>query len=463
MISRAFLLLSLLLGFSVALPDTAPRASLRSSRGWDPFLDSLQRGTLHWFLTAAPERTGLTPDRWPTPSPISIGAAGFGLTSVPIAIEHRLITRRQAAARVLRALRFLLAIPQSDHPTASGGYHGFFYHFLDSQTGLRAWNCELSTVDTGLLMMGVLFCRSYFDRIDRNERKLRRLADSLYRRVNWTWSMDGREGITLGWSPERGFHDMTWRGYNEAQFMYILALGSPTHPVPSSAYSHWLSGYQWLSYQGKEFISFAPLFGHQYTACWLDMRGIQDRYVREKGIDYFENSRRATYSHQSYGKNNPAQWRDYSERVWGWTACDGPADTTLLIDGTPRTFQTYNARGPSADWTNDDGTLAPTAVAGSLPFAPEICLPALKAMRQIYGDQMYTDYGFRDAFYPSFITAQTPNGWFDKDFIGIDQGPIALMIENLRTGFVWRIAKRCPAIVRGFRRAGFTGGWLDVH
>jgi hypothetical protein len=275
--------------------------------------------------------------------------------------------------------------------------------------------------------------------------------------------MNGREGITLGWTPENGFHEMTWQGYNEAQFLYVLALGSPTHPIPEAAYAHWLAEYKWLPFQGEDFVSFGPLFGHQYSACWLDLRGIRDEYMREKRIDYFENSRRATLSQQAYGRLNPAGWRDYSENIWGWTACDGPGSATLLIDGISRRFDGYAARGVSADWTNDDGTIAPTAAAGSLPFAPEICLPALKAIRQRYGGRIYGEFGFRDAFNPTFITQQTPQGWFDTDYLGIDQGPIVLMIENLRSEFVWRILKRNPVIRQGLRRAGFTGGWLEAR
>ena len=458
---RARVFLALLLGLSCVLPSCATIPSSGTTGNWDPFLDSLQHATIHWFLTAIPEESGLTHDRWPSHSPVSVGAAGFGLTALPIAVERNLLTRDDAAKRILRTFSYLLAIPQSDHPTAAGGFRGFYYHFIHPETGLREWKCELSTVDTGLLMMGVLFCQSYFDRDDSVEMSLRHLADSLYRRVDWQWAMDGRKGITLGWTPEHGFHEMTWQGYNEALFLYVLALGSPTHPVPESAYAHWLSGYKWLTFQGTEFVSFGPLFGHQYSACWLDFRGIQDSYMREKKVDYFENSRRATYSQQSYGKSNPAHWRDYAENIWGWTACDGPGDGTVVIDGVSRAFQGYAARGVSADWTNDDGTIAPTAAAGSLPFAPEICIPTLKAMRERYGDSVFTDFGFLDAFNPSFRTPRTPNGWFDKDYLGIDQGPIVLMIENLRSESVWNVMKRNPAIIRGFKRAGFTGGWLE--
>jgi hypothetical protein len=183
--------------------------------------------------------------------------------------------------------------------------------------------------------------------------------------------------------------------------------------------------------------------------------------MREKGIDYFENSRRATYTQQAYAKENPNQYRDYSENLWGFTACDGPKDVTLTIDGRKRQFWSYRARAVSFDFIEDDGTLAATAAGGSVAFAPEICIPALKAIRAKYGDKVWQKYGFLDSFNPSYITPETPNGWFDHDYIGIDQGPIAIMIENLRNGFVWKVMKKNPYVVKGLRRAGFSGGWIE--
>ncbi|MGA9119410.1 MAG: glucoamylase family protein, partial [Bacteroidota bacterium] len=190
-------------------------------------------------------------------------------------------------------------------------------------------------------------------------------------------------------------------------------------------------------------------------------RGIQDQYMRQKGIDYFENSRRATYTQWAYATQNPDHWRDYSDSIWGLTACDGPGDTTMQVDGVERTFHSYSARGVSVDWALDDGTIAPTAVTSSIPFAPEICVPAVKSLIAKYGSALFRPYGFADAFDPSFITPATPHGWIDVDYLGIDQGPIVLMIENYRSGFVWNVMKRNPYIIAGLRRAGFTGGWLD--
>ena len=450
---KTLLLLLPIVAFSAGAQQSAPR--------WDPFLDTLQERTIRWFLKATPAETGLTPDRWPSRSPSSIAAVGFELTVMPIAVEHGIITRAEGAARVGRTLALLLRSPENDGRGGVAGYRGFFYHFIATADASRAWNCELSTIDTALLMAGVLCAESYFDRDAPAESAIRDMADSLYGRVDWTWSAAGRPGIMLGWTPEHGTDGNSWHGYNEAMIMYILALGSPTHPVDPPVWNYWTSTYVWGKYYGNEFVSFGPLFGHQYSQCWIDYRGIQDRYMKEKGIDYFENSRRATYSQQSYGAENPGGFRGYSRDVWGVTACDGPGDTAFSIGGKERRFIGYGGRGVSFDWVLDDGTLAPTGPGGSVAFAPEICIPALKSMRLENGDRLFREYGFVDAFNPSFVTQTTgPEGWFDIDYLGIDQGPIAVMIENLRNGFVWNLMKKNPSIVRGLKRAGFAGGWL---
>jgi hypothetical protein len=434
---------------------------LTPPRRWDLFLDTVQARTLAFFLETADSTTGLTPDRWPSPSPASIAAVGFALTSYPVAVERGIISRAEAARRVRKTIGFLWALPQGNQSGGTAGYRGFFYHFLGMQTGLRVWNCELSTVDTGFLLAGVLFCQSYFDSPDATEGEIRALADSLYRRVDWEWATDGSPGIRLGWHPERGFVTKTWTGYDEAMLLYILALGSPTHAVPAQSWNHYTATYLWAPYQGLEFISFGPLFGHQYSHCWIDFRGIQDAYMRARGIDYFENSRRATASHRSYAIRNPAGFAGYSDSIWGLTACDGPRNVALDLGGRHRKFQTYAARGVSVDWVNDDGTIAPTAAGGSVAFSPEICIPALKAMRNRHGDKLFREFGFADAFNMTFVTPSTPLGWYDPDYLGIDQGPIALMTENLRSGLIWDVMKKNPYVVRGMKRAGFTGSWLQ--
>ncbi len=438
-----------------------PQDSLRT---WDPFLDTLETRTLTYFLATMDSSTGLAPDRWPSRSPSSVAAVGFALTSYPIASERGLITRGEAARRVAKTLEFLYSAPQSDRPDGATGYRGFFYHFVSIPDGSRAWKCELSTIDTALLMAGVLFCQSFFDRGDAVESRIRSLADSLYRRVDWEWASEDRPGLMLGWTPEGGADRESWHGYNEAMILYVLAFGSPTHPAPSKGWDYWTSSYVWATYYGKQFVSFGPLFGHQFSHCWIDFRGIQDRYMREKGIDYFENSRRATYSQQAYAIENPRHYRGYSDTVWGVTPCDGPGDTSFVVDGMTRRFLGYAGRGVSFDWALDDGTIAPTGAGASVAFAPEICIPTLKALGKTYAGRLWTQFGFRDAFNPTYVTQRTgPDGWFDPDYLGLDQGPIAIMLENLRTGLVWDVMRKNPYVVEGLRRAGFSGGWLEKN
>jgi hypothetical protein len=272
----------------------------------------------------------------------------------------------------------------------------------------------------------------------------------------------------MGWTPEEGFHTYDWRGYDEAMLLYVLALGSRTHPIDASAWPAWTASYQWGSFEGREQVGFAPLFGHQYSHVWIDFRGIQDAYMRAHGIDYFENSRRATLSQRDYAIENPRGWKGYDSLSWGLSACDGPADVTLTYDGESRRFQTYSARGASHTEVRDDGTITPHAAGGSIAFAPEVVVPTLMAMRSRLGDNLFSRYGFLDAYNESFTyDVAVPQGrivpgvgWFDTDYIGIDVGPTLLMTENLRSGFVWKVMRRQPAIRRGLERAGFTGGWL---
>lgn len=433
------------------------------------FLDTLDQRTFAFFWERSDPATGLTPDRWPTPSFSSVAAIGFALTAYPVGIERQYISRAEGAGRTLATLRFLWAAPQGPGATGVAGYQGFFYHFLDMASGLRYRDVELSTVDTALLLAGALFCQQYFDGPGTDEVEIRALADSLYRRVNWQWAATRHPPlVAMGWRPEDGWTPLDWNGYNEAMLVYLLGLGSPTFPLDSAAWPAWTSTYTWGSYYGQDHVGFAPLFGHHYSQTWVDFRGIQDAYMQARGIDYFENTRRATLAQRRYAMDNPMGWRGYGEHLWGLSASDGPLDTTLSVNGTPRRFFTYAARGASYTEVRDDGTLAPTAAAGSLPFAPEVVLPALLEMRRRYGDRLFGQYGFLDAFNPTYrfatraqhgvIVADT--GWFDTDYLGIDQGPILAMSANYRSDLVWKYMRKSPYLVTGLKRAGFTGGWL---
>ena len=436
----------------------------------DPFLDTVETRTFQWFWDNTNPANGLVPDRWPTKSFSSVAAIGFGLTAYIVGVERGYVSRSDAAARVLTTLNFLYHAPQGPDPTGVTGYKGFFYHFLDMNTGLRFQQVELSTIDTSLLLAGVLTCREYFTGADPNESAIRAVADSIYTRVDWQWASPNAPLVSMGWHPESNFINADWRGYDEGMILYVLALGSPTHPISPTAWSAWTSTYQWQTFYSQVHVNFPPLFGHQYSHIWIDFRGIQDPYMRGRGIDYFENSRRATLAQRSYAIDNPAKFRDYGSNIWGLTASDGPMDTTFTIDGVQRAFHTYSARGAAAEGVQDDGTLAPTAAGGSVAFAPEIAVPALKAMREKYGDPLFGQYGFVDAFNPTYHLAAARVtqgrvvdgiGWFDTDYLGIDQGPIIAMIENYRTGLIWKLMRQSPYIKAGLQRAGFTGGWLQ--
>ncbi|HEX6642565.1 MAG TPA: glucoamylase family protein [Thermoanaerobaculia bacterium] len=449
-----------------ALPSSSPAQPMSSAA----LLDDVQKRTFLFFWETANPANGLVPDRWPTPSFSSIAAVGFGLTAYGVGAERGWITREAAAERVLTTLRFFLQSKQGDAHSGVTGYRGFYYHFVDMKTGERFKEVELSTIDTTLFLAGALFCQSYFDGNNPTERAIRDTAEQLYRRAEWTFFFERPPLISMGWTPEHGLHDYDYRGYNEAMILYILALGSPTHPIGKESWDAFTATYRWADHYGQQYVIFPPLFGHQYSHVWIDFRGIRDEYMRGKGIDYYENSRRATYSQRSYAIDNPMQWKGYGENVWGLTACDGPLDGKLIIDNKVRQFFTYRARGTSPQGGEDDGTLAPTAAVSSIAFAPEIAIPAMAAMHRQWGAQLYQQYGFLDAFNPTLsIPAKVQEGrivpgvgWFDVDYLGIDQGPIVAMIENHRSELIWKTMRKNPHIVRGLKRAGFTGGWLET-
>ncbi len=454
-------------GCSMTSPDGA--ADPVESPAAEAFLDSVQQRTFAWFWETTNPANGLVPDRWPTPSFSSVAAVGFGLTAYPVGVERGWVTREAARERTLTTLRFLYRAPSSADPRNVTGYRGFFYHFLDMQTGERFQDVELSTIDTALLMAGVLACQVYFDDQHPDEVAIRAYADSLYRRIEWPFFQTEPPAITMAWKPESGYNPSKWTGYDESMILMILALGSPTHPVGEDVWPNYQRRFLWGEFYGQDHVNFAPLFGHQYSHVWIDFRGIRDAYMRGRGIDYFENSRRATLAQRAYAIANPAGWSDYGAEVWGLTASDGPTDATVTIDGRERTFHSYWARGAGLDGVRDDGTIAPTAVGGSVPFAPEVAIAALQAMRRRYGEHLFRQYGFIDAFNPTFRQSGVslkhgeivPGvGWFDSDYLGIDQGPILLMIENYRSGLIWDLMKRSPHAVRGLCRAGFSGGWL---
>lgn len=435
-------------------------------------LEDLERRTFAFFWDTANPRNGLVADRYPYPPFASIAAVGYGLTAYPIGVERGYVTRAQAVKRVLVTLKFLRDAPQGEAETGFAGYKGFYYHFIDMETGVRHRHIELSTVDTTLLLGGVLFCEGYFNRKTPAETELRRLAEELYRRVDWTWASRSGGAVVMGWSPEHGFERDDWRGYNEAMLTYVLGLGSPTHPLVDGAWKKWTDGYEgkWKTEYGQTYLTFPPLFGHQFSHIWIDFRGIADDYMRGHGIDYFENSRRATYAQQAYAVANPMHWKAYGARLFGISAGDGPVDATLPWGGETRRFYRYAAHGIGGAANYDDGTLSPSALVSSIVFAPEIVLPAIAEMQKRYGAHIYLQYGYVDTFNPSFdfdvplgTGRRIPGvGWVASDYLGIDQGSIIGMLGNYEGGLVWRVMRKNAAVRRGLKRAGFRGGWLDA-
>ena len=432
-------------------------------------VEELERRTFNYFWHLADTINYQIPDRYPTLTFSSIAATGFGLSAYIVGAEKKYVTREAAAERTLKTLQVLWNLQQGPEETNVSGYKGFFYHFLTLDKATRFKNVELSSIDTGLLMAGILSVMSYFDGNNETEKAIRDTADRLFRRVEWDWMMNDKETMSMGYHPEaasgdsrdKGFIPAQWKGYNEAMVLIIMAMGSPTHPIDSNAWDTWCSTYPWDTFYGQENVQFDPLFGHQYSHVWIDFRGIQDDYMRAKDIDYFENSRRATLSNRSYCMSNPLGAKGYGEWCWGLTACDGPASKKMNVDGKEWTFYDYRARGAASVQIVDDGTIAPTAAGGSYPFTPEISDSTLSYMWNTYYTDLVGEYGFKDAFNLTYVDEKNPKGWFDIDYLGIDQGPILLMIANQQSGIIWNVMKKNPYILEGLKKAGFKGGWLD--
>ena len=444
-------------GGNTALGCELPAAGSTRPADTDAMLESLQRDAFHYFMHETNPRNGLVLDKTTSNWPSSIAATGLGLTAYTVAVTRGFLARDKAVARVLATLRFFMGSQQGPEADATG-YHGFYYHFLDMQSGRRAWQCELSTVDSTILFAGMLAAAAFFDADTAEEREIRSSADALYRRADWQWAQNGGVTVTHGWKPESGFLPWRWRGYDEALLLYVLGLGSPEHPLPDASYPAWVSTYQWKETYGQEYVYAGPLFIHQMSHIWIDFRGIQDAYMRAKGIDYFENSRRATHAQRLYAIDNPLKFAHYCSDCWGVTASDGPGPDTAQVDGIERVFYDYLARG--VPYGPDDGTVAPWGVVASLPFAPEIVLPAIEHMVHDLGLNG-NPYGFKATFNPTYPEKSgNPNGWVSPWHYGLNQGPICSMIENYRSDLIWRLMRGCPYIVKGLQRAGFQGGWL---
>jgi hypothetical protein len=387
----------------------------------EEFLDDLQQRAIRFFMDEADPETGLMPDRAKADGSgagdvSSIASIGFGLTALCIGEYRGWVPRQEAYDRSLKVLKFLRDKAHREH--------GHFYHFLDMKTGERSWNCEISNIDTALLMCGVLTVRQHFAGTE-----LAALADELYRGVEWGWLTTADGTLSMGWKPESGFIPARWSQYNEGWMIILLGLGSPTHPLPASAWDAW-KRYPVVTYAGLTFLQCPPLFTHQYPQCWFDLRGQNDGKV-----NYFANSQLATVAHWAWTQNVlQKRFPTYGPRMWGLTASDSERGYTVW-------------GGPPEDG-KIDGSVVPCAAGGSLAFVPRLCLDALQEMREKFGERGYLKYGFVDAFNPA-------TGWYNPDVIGIDVGATVVMAENLRSGFVWKTFMSAPEAREALRVAGF--------
>ncbi|HMA09147.1 MAG TPA: glucoamylase family protein [Ramlibacter sp.] len=438
---------------SAAVPGFARAVAPQASD--DALLDRLQRAAFDYFVRNANPRNGLVADTTRDGAPASIAVVGFALSAYPVGVEHGWMARDDAARRTLAALRFFMASDQSGG-TGATGFHGFYFHFLDMQGGTRMWGSEVSLIDTAFLIAGVLTAAVYFNAATPAEIELRQLADALYRRVDWRWAQPDGCAVVHGWRPECGFLNYGWEGYSEAILMYVLGLGSPTHPLTAQSFRAWTVTYQWENLYGWDFLYAGPLFIHQFSHAWIDFRGIRDAFMREKGCDYFENSRRATYVQREYAIRNPHCFADYGTDCWGLSAGDGPSAQPRLVAGRRQAFYGYAARG--VPYGPDDGTVCGSSMLSSLVFAPEIALPALRsAAARGPGGPVEC---IRASGFNATVSEAGPHGWISEGAFGLDQGMIVLMIENCRSGLLWRLGRSNPIIRDGLRGAGFRGGWL---
>lgn len=414
-------------------------------------LDDVQRAAFDYFVKTVNPRNGLVADTTRPGSHSSIAVVGFALSAYPIGVERGWMGRSDAVGRSLATLRFFWQSDQSGSPSATG-HRGFYFHFLDMTSGLRAWQSELSGIDTALLVAGMLTVAAYFDAATAPEAELRQLVDALYRRVDWRWTQREGAAVAQGWKPECGFLHYGWEGYSESLLLYVLGLGSPTHALEPASFRTWTLTYQWEHLYGYDLLMAAPLFIHEFAHAWIDFRGIRDEFMREKACDYFENSRRASYVQREFAIRNPGGFTGYGQDCWGLSAGDGPSAEPRVVAGREQTFFGYAARG--VPYGPDDGTIAGAALLASLVFAPEIALPAIRRMLAAQpGGRALRASGFN-------ATSNASDLWISQGEYGLDQGLIVLMIENYRSGLLWRLGRANPWIRTGLRRAGFKGGWL---
>jgi hypothetical protein len=424
----------------------------------EAILDKLQLQSFSYLWNEANPEKGLVAEKSAPDWPASTAVTGLAITGYPVAVERGFISRNEAAERVLATLRFFMNSRHGQEPEATG-FRGFYYHLLDVSKGRRARMSELSVLDTAIFLAGALTAQQYFDNETAEESEIRELADMLYTRTDWRWALAGGKSLKHGWKPESGFTETGWKGYDEALLVYILALGSPSYPIPEDCYAEWTSSFRVVNTYGSEYIYAGPLFIHQLPHIWLDLRNIHDAFTNDLGFDYFENSARATFVHRQYAIDNPRRFEGYGKNGWGLTLSEGPGPCSISVKGEMIPTFGFGYRG--APYGPDDGTISPWASVCSLPFAPGIVLPLADEYLK-GGLASGNAYGFRSAYNPSTPhKSYNPYGWKSPWNHGINQGPALPLIENYRSGLLWNLMKDSRYISEGLRHAGFQGGWLN--
>lgn len=419
----------------------------------DALVQHLQRAAFGYFTDFSDPVTGLVADTSRPGSPCSIAVVGFALSCYPIAVKNGWMTREEAALRTLLALRFFHQSLQGEEPEATG-HKGFYYHFLDIRSGKRVWDCELSLIDTALLMAGICVAGVVFDKPE--EREIRDLSRELFDRVDWRWAQNGHETLSQGWRPDCGFLHYGWEGYNEATILYVLGAGSATHPLTDQSFAGWTLTYQWEHLMGQDVLYSGPLFTHLFSHAWIDFRGIQDTFMRQTGSDYFKNTKAAIAIQRLSATRNPDAFTGYGRDFWGVTAGDGPGYSAMRDNGRDRRFFGYMSRG--VPYGPDDGTISPWAMLACLPFDPAAALSGTRHLIQHY-PQVIAGDRFSSGFNPSLVI--DGKDWLSEGWYGLDQGLLVMAIENARSGFVWDLMRECAPIIAGLSRNGFIGGWLQ--
>jgi hypothetical protein len=422
---RFFRILSLCTLYYVLYASSSAQARENSS---EEFLNDIQEKTFRYFEEQYNPHTGLVRDsalnmtQGVSNAPASVAGTGFALTVYPVAVERGWMSRPKAYALTVRTLEFFLeSAPQ---------HKGFFYHFLNFETGERDSHSELSPIDTALFLAGALFTAEYFD-----DAKIRDLTEKIYERVDFPWMMNQGRFLALSWSPETGFNKARWDHFDESLLLYVLAIGSPTYAIPAET---WYALARPVgSYRDYRMIQMPPLFTHQYPHIWLDLRGQNDGHA-----DYFQNSVNATRANRAFCIDQASKFAGYGPNLWGLTASEGPSG--------------YRAYGAPPGWTVfHDGTVAPTACGSSIVFTPEESIACLKNLRETYGDTLWGRYGFSDAMNPG-------KQWFSDKVLAIDQGPLFLMIENYRSGLIWKTMGRSAPVQKALEKIGFRKGTIAL-